>query len=188
MSQQAILRPLRHWPWLLHFHHHHHPTSSTKFSALYHHLLLPPTSSPESTTNIRRFSLSASRGKLRRADSPLPTAPEEQADEDAAIKSRNQLKREAKRAVKWGIDLSSFSPPQIKRILRFVFSSFIMHFSMLIFQKFQLFAKFCFWATGWFLWTKLSLKLLCWLRFLPFLCHLEILIVLFVLVEIMFFY
>jgi len=126
MSQQAVLRPLRHWPWLLHFHHHHHhhhhrhhATSSTKFSALYHHLLLP-TSSPEST-NIRRFSLSASRGKLRRADSPLPTAPEEEEEEDAAIKSRNQLKREAKRAVKWGMDLSSFSPPQIKRILKLFF-------------------------------------------------------------------
>lgn len=102
-------------------HHHHHPTSSTaKFSALYHHLLLLPTSSPEQSTKIRRFSLSASRGKLRRADSSLPTAPEEEEEEDAAIKSRNQLKREAKRAVKWGMDLSSFSPPQIKRILKVV--------------------------------------------------------------------
>ncbi|KEH44336.1 putative ribosome-associated, YjgA, PSPTO4464-like domain-containing protein [Medicago truncatula] len=115
---QVVFRPLRHWPWLLHFHHHHHPTSSTKFSALYHHLLLP-TSSPQESIKIRSFSLSASRGKLRRADSPLPTAPEEE-EEDAAIKSRNQLKREAKRAVKWGMDLSSFSPPQIKRILRVV--------------------------------------------------------------------
>ncbi|XVE94549.1 hypothetical protein REPUB_Repub02eG0018200 [Reevesia pubescens] len=33
-------------------------------------------------------------------------------------KSRNQKKREAKRAIRWGIDLASFSTPQIKRILR----------------------------------------------------------------------
>lgn len=33
-------------------------------------------------------------------------------------KSRNEKKREARRAVKWGIDLASFSTPQIKRILR----------------------------------------------------------------------
>jgi len=41
-------------------------------------------------------------------------------EEDAAIKSRNQLKCEAKRDVKWGMDLSSFSPPQMEHILRVV--------------------------------------------------------------------
>ncbi|MCI25244.1 hypothetical protein A2U01_0046434, partial [Trifolium medium] len=43
-----------------------------------------------------------------------------QQQQDPSIKSRNELKREAKRAVKWGMDLSSFNPPQIKRILRVV--------------------------------------------------------------------
>uniref|UniRef100_A0A2P2JUF3 Uncharacterized protein MANES_05G146300 n=1 Tax=Rhizophora mucronata TaxID=61149 RepID=A0A2P2JUF3_RHIMU len=33
-------------------------------------------------------------------------------------KSRNQKKREARRAVRWGMELASFSPPQIKRVLR----------------------------------------------------------------------
>ncbi|XP_010920175.1 uncharacterized protein [Elaeis guineensis] len=33
-------------------------------------------------------------------------------------KSRNELKREARRAVRWGMELSTFSPPQIKRVLR----------------------------------------------------------------------
>ncbi|KAG8083524.1 hypothetical protein GUJ93_ZPchr0015g7008 [Zizania palustris] len=33
-------------------------------------------------------------------------------------KSRNDLKREARRAVQWGMDLAKFSPLQIKRILR----------------------------------------------------------------------
>ncbi|KAK8947743.1 hypothetical protein KSP40_PGU017110 [Platanthera guangdongensis] len=32
--------------------------------------------------------------------------------------SRNELKREARRAVRWGIELATFSPTQIKRILR----------------------------------------------------------------------
>ncbi|KAG9442628.1 hypothetical protein H6P81_018482 [Aristolochia fimbriata] len=33
-------------------------------------------------------------------------------------KSRNETKREARRAVRWGMDLASFSTPQIKRILK----------------------------------------------------------------------
>ncbi|MQL76388.1 hypothetical protein Taro_008773 [Colocasia esculenta] len=39
-------------------------------------------------------------------------------DPDSPKKSRNERKREARRAVKWGMDLANFSPPQIKRILR----------------------------------------------------------------------
>ncbi|KAH0455503.1 hypothetical protein IEQ34_015535 [Dendrobium chrysotoxum] len=37
---------------------------------------------------------------------------------DSFKKSRNELKKEAHRAVRWGMDLSTFSPPQIKYILR----------------------------------------------------------------------
>ncbi|XP_020584100.1 uncharacterized protein LOC110027136 isoform X2 [Phalaenopsis equestris] len=37
---------------------------------------------------------------------------------DSFKKSRNELKREARRAVRWGMDLSTFSLPQIKSILR----------------------------------------------------------------------
>ncbi|QCE08693.1 ribosome-associated protein [Vigna unguiculata] len=59
--------------------------------------------------------LASSRPKLRTLNSPLPTTSD--ADLEAK-KSRNELKREAKRAVKWGMDLASFSAPQIKRILR----------------------------------------------------------------------
>ncbi|KAF3335101.1 hypothetical protein FCM35_KLT21705 [Carex littledalei] len=33
-------------------------------------------------------------------------------------KSRNELKREARRAVQWGVELSKFSPSQIKRALK----------------------------------------------------------------------
>lgn len=38
-------------------------------------------------------------------------------EEEVEKKSRNEKKRVARRAVKWGIDLASFSTPQIKRIL-----------------------------------------------------------------------
>lgn len=39
-------------------------------------------------------------------------------DGSGARRSRNERKREARRAVRWGMDLATFSPSQIKRILR----------------------------------------------------------------------
>jgi hypothetical protein len=59
---------------------------------------------------------------LRPAVRPLPSDAEDTDDDpDAGAvsfkKSRNELKREARRAVKWGMDLANFSPTQIKRIL-----------------------------------------------------------------------
>ncbi|XP_066387780.1 uncharacterized protein [Miscanthus floridulus] len=63
---------------------------------------------------------------FRPAGRPLPSDAEDTDDPDAGAgagaavsfkKSRNELKREARRAVKWGMDLANFSPPQIKRIL-----------------------------------------------------------------------
>src|SRR4051812_17441970 len=147
MSQQLLSRSLRHSPCFLRFHHHHHPPPSPKLPLFHHHhhplLLQTPSSSPQ-PTKTRRFTITASRGSLRRGHVPPPITtttaqlrdrvPEEEEQEDSSLKSRNQLKREAKRAVKWGMDLASFSPPQIKRILRFLlFSSFLNpHF-----QKFQ---------------------------------------------------
>ncbi|KAF8752718.1 hypothetical protein HU200_011885 [Digitaria exilis] len=57
-----------------------------------------------------------------RPTGPLPSdAAEDTDDPDAGDvpfkKSRNELKREARRAVHWGMDLAKFSPQQIKRIL-----------------------------------------------------------------------
>ncbi|KAH9622475.1 hypothetical protein KSS87_017610 [Heliosperma pusillum] len=40
-------------------------------------------------------------------------------EEEERRRSRNQLKKEAHEAVRWGMDLASFSIPQIKRILLF---------------------------------------------------------------------
>lgn len=55
----------------------------------------------------------------------LPDAPvasdfaDTDSDSDSSVKkSRNEKKREARRAVRWAMDLAAFSPPQIKRILR----------------------------------------------------------------------
>uniref|UniRef100_A0A0D9W2X7 Uncharacterized protein n=1 Tax=Leersia perrieri TaxID=77586 RepID=A0A0D9W2X7_9ORYZ len=52
---------------------------------------------------------------------PLPSDVEDSDDPnagDGAARSRNDLKREARRAVQWGMDLAKFSPLQIKRIVR----------------------------------------------------------------------
>lgn len=60
---------------------------------------------------------------LRPAKSPAGDADSDGDEETGktsggAKNSRNELKREARRAVRWGIELATFSPPQIKRILR----------------------------------------------------------------------
>ncbi|CAJ1977613.1 unnamed protein product [Sphenostylis stenocarpa] len=117
-----VLRPLRQWPW---FHHHHRTCVTLPLHHHHHHhhrhLLNPPPSQPTTsktppTSHRLSFAtLASSRPKLRTPNCPLP--PTSDADLEAK-KSRNELKREAKRAVKWGMDLASFSAPQIKRILR----------------------------------------------------------------------
>lgn len=65
-----------------------------------------------------------------------PDLQDESENDDSSLdakKSRNQLKREARRAVRWGMDLASFSAPQIKRILRcsirisYPFMKFVMY-------------------------------------------------------------
>jgi hypothetical protein len=61
------------------------------------------------------------RGTLRPV-APLPSSDDEDsADADAASfgRSRNEKKREARRAVQWGMELAKFSTPQIKRIVRY---------------------------------------------------------------------
>lgn len=84
-------------------------------------------SSPLTTKTIcSRFSLitvSSARRNVhyRSRGIRLPSELREESTSDSesdARKSRNQLKREAQRAVRWGMELASFSTPQIKCILR----------------------------------------------------------------------
>uniref|UniRef100_A0A0R0E9Q9 Uncharacterized protein n=1 Tax=Glycine max TaxID=3847 RepID=A0A0R0E9Q9_SOYBN len=122
MSQQ-VLRPLRQWPW---FHHHHHRTCVT---LSLHHLLTPP---PKTSHRFSFATVAASsRPKVRTPKSPVPPPPTADSDLEEK-KSRNQLKREARRTVKWGMDLASFSPPQIKRILRVASSDHLLLFEALM--------------------------------------------------------
>jgi hypothetical protein len=67
-------------------------------------------------------SLAPALSGLRHASALRPAGPVPSDAGDAAVmsfkKSRNELKREARRAVQWGMELAKFSPAQIKRILR----------------------------------------------------------------------
>ncbi|XP_073043784.1 uncharacterized protein [Primulina eburnea] len=114
-----VLRPLmqlsrrRYWP-----------------SPFYHLLSRPSTSNlvsgnipffPLSSISFRALHFRSRAVKLR--DVPVPDDADDSddasfSDSGDIFKSRNDRKREARRAVRWAMELSSFSPPQIKRILR----------------------------------------------------------------------
>ncbi|GFZ10427.1 hypothetical protein Acr_21g0010260 [Actinidia rufa] len=119
-----IVRPLslRHWP------RHHHRC----FRSTLHYLLHSP--SVLATVTTRRFSFTASPSShrnlhFRSRGLKLPNAPtpsdfresERDGSDSDTNKNRNEKKREARRAVQWGMELANFSADQIKRILR-VFS------------------------------------------------------------------
>lgn len=124
MAPQLVGRFVREWPML---HYQYYCTC-----AAFRHLLL--SSSPSTPTPIRRRFPSAtvysarrsvhnrSRG-LRLPNAPTPSDRRDDGggatfSDSGEQKSRNQLKREARRAVRWGMDLASFTPTQIKHILR----------------------------------------------------------------------
>ncbi|GFP95257.1 hypothetical protein PHJA_001670000 [Phtheirospermum japonicum] len=113
-----VLRPLIQWPrW-----RRSHSTVSRLFSL--------PSSPPRASTNppfIAFLSNSNRQAHFRsRALKPRDInslsdasgSDDESSDGDGTRKSRNAKKRVARRAVRWGMELASFSPPQIKRILR----------------------------------------------------------------------
>ncbi|KAK6120513.1 hypothetical protein DH2020_045743 [Rehmannia glutinosa] len=113
-----VVRPLIRWPWW----RHPHSTIS--------HLISLRASSTRAATNVlffaffstsyRQVHFSSKALKLRGVNS-LPDVNEsddEFSDSSETKKSRNERKREGRRAVRWGMELANFSPPQIKRILR----------------------------------------------------------------------
>ncbi|XP_028783764.1 uncharacterized protein LOC114739841 isoform X2 [Neltuma alba] len=123
-----LWRPLmRQWPWR----GSRMPNHCCGISL--HHLLSSPCFlEPAKPTSFTHFSLvplvsSSNRnlhfrsGSLRFSDDAVLQDGADSDESSADVKkSRNQLKREAKRAVRWGMELASFSAPQIKRILRVV--------------------------------------------------------------------
>ncbi|KAJ9545940.1 hypothetical protein OSB04_025647 [Centaurea solstitialis] len=79
---------------------------------------------PSVLIHRRNLHLPRSRG-LRPADAPLPSevvgqrgGDGESDSSDAVWKSRNEKKREARRGVRWAMQLADFNESQIKRILR----------------------------------------------------------------------
>ncbi|CAI0435212.1 unnamed protein product [Linum tenue] len=128
-----LIRPLRQqWPQL---NNHHCCRSSPSL----HHLLTSPTSTlsccraaPQlvcfAATPISSHRSVHTRTRARGprfANAPRSADVDEKEGESGGSdsesdgkKSRNEKKREARRAVRWGMELAAFAPPQIKRILR----------------------------------------------------------------------
>ncbi|RRT58676.1 hypothetical protein B296_00045910, partial [Ensete ventricosum] len=97
MAQAAVaVAPVRHSPW---------PRLSSLFSSGKH---------------PQHLFFSVARALRPLAPQALEGDGDGEPDAPAVKKSRNELKREARRAVKWGMELASFSNPQIKRVLRFL--------------------------------------------------------------------
>ncbi|XP_054825165.1 uncharacterized protein LOC129322799 [Prosopis cineraria] len=126
-----LLRPLiRHWPWR----GSESPMPNRSCGLSLHYVLLnsPCFLEPANPTSFTHFSLatlvsSSNRNLhfrpcgLRLSSDPMVRDGSNSDESSIDVKkSRNQLKREAKRAVRWGMELASLSAPQIKRILRLV--------------------------------------------------------------------
>ncbi|KAJ0239664.1 Uncharacterized protein HA466_0232660 [Hirschfeldia incana] len=119
-----LIRPIRQ---LSPQYHHHFRNLRHLFSKKLP--LNPPSSTPTLLLLSPSFSTSRSppRRRLRRPPPPEALAPstlvaEDDGDgdesESESSRSKNQRKRDARRAVKWGMELSSFSSDQIKRVMR----------------------------------------------------------------------
>ncbi|PPD68114.1 hypothetical protein GOBAR_DD35008 [Gossypium barbadense] len=116
-SMARLIRSLRQWPPL-------------QLQQQYHccsRILTVSTKTPVHCFSFATSTSSRRNARLRPRGTRLPNAPstsdlrENEISDDSESdvkKSRNQKKREARRAVRWGMDLASFSTPQIKLILR----------------------------------------------------------------------
>lgn len=116
-----VVKPLIQWPWWRRCLHSTSPVS--------HLLRFRPVSPPAAANGPFFGFLSVANREvhfrsraLRLRDVPLPSevneSDDESSDSGGERKSRNERKREARRAVRWGMELASFTPLQIKRILR----------------------------------------------------------------------
>ncbi|KAI8549490.1 hypothetical protein RHMOL_Rhmol06G0028500 [Rhododendron molle] len=112
-----VIRPLMHCPrW-----HRHSCSLSTLHDLLRSNSLLAAADTAARLVSSSRRYLHFRSPALKRPNAAVPSdlrdRSREESDSDAK-KSRNEKKREAQRAVRWGMDLASFSTPKIKRILR----------------------------------------------------------------------
>ncbi|KAK1325481.1 hypothetical protein QJS10_CPA01g00409 [Acorus calamus] len=133
MAAQLIPFGLRHGlstqtHHLLRRRHHHHQCLHLLISSIVTSSWRPPQRPPPHLLSFpaplpfRAVGFRTNGLRLPR-QSPSMDATEDESDSDsegevAGKKSRNERKREARRAVKWGMELSKFSNPQIKRIMR----------------------------------------------------------------------
>ncbi|KAJ7966875.1 UPF0307 protein [Quillaja saponaria] len=119
-----LVRILRQWPML----QHHCCDSATHYQFLFSPLLLDVAKTTSHRLSLatapsahRRFHFRSGGHRLNNVPVLSEFESGSSSDSDSeAKKSRNQLKREARRAVLWGMEVASFSAPQIKRILRVV--------------------------------------------------------------------
>ncbi|KAG6774733.1 hypothetical protein POTOM_022102 [Populus tomentosa] len=117
-----MARLIRQWPRL-----HHHCFSYAALNYLFSESLTLSTKATSHRVSFTKVAAANRSVPFRPRGPKLPNSPTpydfEQggnvSDSDSeANKSRNQKKREARRAVRWGMELASFSPPQIKRIIK----------------------------------------------------------------------
>ncbi|KAK1304718.1 Thaumatin-like protein 1 [Acorus calamus] len=108
--------------------HHHHQCLHLLISSIVTSSRRPPRRTPPHLLSsltpppFRAVGFRTNGLRLPR-QSPSTDETEDESDSDsegevAGKKSRNERKREARRAVKWGMELFKFSNPQIKRIMR----------------------------------------------------------------------
>lgn len=119
-----LIQPLRQWPKLQH---------RSCYYTLFNHILVPSLPQTASAKTIfhspscvalppsyRSIHHRSRRPRLANALVPSDRQKGDTTDSDTEVKkSRNQKKREARRAFQWGVDLASFSTPKIKRILKY---------------------------------------------------------------------
>ncbi|KAJ4966466.1 hypothetical protein NE237_018315 [Protea cynaroides] len=119
-----VLRPLslRHWPFVRLQRHYHRCSCQTL-----RHLIIPRLSLFRPSVLQQQYFLPSFRREFGFRSQALRLSEAGETDDiqegrsdsdDQTSKSRNEKKREAHRAVRWGMDLAAFSTPQIKRILR----------------------------------------------------------------------
>ncbi|CAN4123001.1 unnamed protein product [Withania somnifera] len=135
-----VMKPLMHWPKWHHYLYIHASLMHVAQSPLplfsTNNVRQPPlfTASPSFAPRLAHYRTGAA---LKSREYPLTMFPSERdTDSDGKIrKSRNEKKREARRAVRWAMDLAKFSAPQIKRILRVASTEQVVYDAVILVKR-----------------------------------------------------